>query len=82
MPPSSALSWRFLCIILRLRMPHLIILPGIVRQKLPMGAGLDDPALVEHQDSVAESAGGKPVADIDGSFISCKYSYLSSRGLY
>lgn len=51
-------------IILRLGMPHLVIFSGFICKEFLVGSGLDDSALVEHQDSVAESAGGQAVATL------------------
>lgn len=52
-------------IILRLRVPKLGIFAAGIRQQRFMRAVLDDLPLVEHQNFVAEAAGGQPVTDLD-----------------
>ena len=47
-------------------MPQLVVFATLVGQQFLVGALLDDHALVEHGDLVAELAGGQAVADIDG----------------
>ena len=52
-------------VILRLRVPQREVLAVLVLQERFMRAALDDTAVVEHGDAVAEAAGGKAVADVD-----------------
>lgn len=52
-------------IILRLRVPKLSIFAAGLRQQRFMRAVLGDLSLVEHQNFVAEAAGGQPVTDLD-----------------
>ena len=47
-----------------------MVLAGLVGQQLLVGAPLDHLAVVKDGDLVAELAGGEPVADVDGSFVS------------
>lgn len=64
MRPEVLLRCGFLCIILRLRVPQLLVLPLLLRQFL-MAAPLHQPALMEDSSIVAELTAGKPVADED-----------------
>ena len=53
-------------VILRLCVPQLAVFAVRVGQQRFVGPLLDDLALVEHRDLIAELAGGQPVADING----------------
>ena len=48
----------FLSVVLRLRVPELIVFPGLIEQQTVMIAALDNGALIEHQYFVAETARG------------------------
>ena len=56
-------------IILCLGVPELTVQSFLFHQFF-MTALLDDPSLIEYQNILAESAGGKPVGDIKGGFPS------------
>ena len=46
-------------------MPELVILALFVREQFVMAARLDQPAMVEYRDLIAEAAGGEAVGDIN-----------------
>ena len=58
-----------LCIILCLGLPEGVVDAGLVGEEGLVGAGLDDGAVVENGDFVAEFAGGQAVADVDGGAV-------------
>ena len=58
-------------IILRLCVPERVVFAAPIGEQFGVTALLNDRALVEHGDLVAEFAGGQAVGDIDGSLIAC-----------
>ena len=58
-------------IILCLGVPERVVFAVPIGEQFGVAALLDDRALVEHGDLVAEFAGGQAVGDIDGSLIAC-----------
>lgn len=58
-------------IILRLCVPERVVFAAPIGEQFGVTTLLDDRALVEHGDLVAEFAGGQAVGDIDGSLIAC-----------
>lgn len=52
-------------IILRLRVPERVIFSRFVQNQLVVAARLDEPALIEHGDLIAEAAGGEPVRNVN-----------------
>jgi len=56
-------------VILGLGVPELVVFTVRICQQFLMRANLNDFALVEHGDLIAEAAGGQAVADIDCSLI-------------
>ena len=67
MPPPLANKGRlFLNIVLRLRVPELRIFALLVREQRRVRSLLDDLPGAEHNDLVAEFAGGEPVRNVNG----------------
>ena len=58
-------------IILRRCVPERVVFAAPIGEQFGVTALLNDRALVEHGDLVAEFAGGQAVGDIDGSLIAC-----------
>ena len=56
-------------IILSLCCPELVVFAVLVGEELFVRAELDEFALIEYRDLIAEAARGKTVADINGSFV-------------
>ena len=57
----------FFIVILRLRVPELIIFSALVGKEPVVRADLNNGAVIEHGNLIAEAAGGKPVTYIDRS---------------
>lgn len=57
------------CIVLGLGGPEFVIFTALIGKQLGMGALLDDCALMEHSDLIAELAAGQAVRDVDRGFI-------------
>ena len=67
MPPPLANKGRlFLNIVLRLRVPELRVFALLVREQRRVRSLLDDLPGAEHNDLVAEFAGGEPVRNVNG----------------
>ena len=58
-------------IILRLGVPERVVFAAPIGEQFGVTALLNDRALVEHGDLVAEFAGGQAMGDIDGGLITC-----------
>ena len=69
MPLSFLYGSCFLCVILSLCVPELIVFPFFICQQHIVASALNEFAFVKNSNIIAEAAGGKPVRNKNGRFI-------------